>query len=231
MFKDAFTAFAKKLREIKASILLPAEQITADQKLGWGMTELNRACEDIDTLMGLAEKEVQATASKAAADALAEAIKDGKVIRKEDHETAITAAKDTTRTAVEKEFNAKAEQTKFAQDKRTELGALITAEAAALIPDELLTKEKADATIKAIKDRVTALNEKGITKESLPSAFKTVASVTDDTLYAACIQPVIDAKAAGGKVDAKASADGKVQPQGKPAGSEGAVTDERELIS
>ena len=38
-------------------------------------------------------------------------------------------------------------------------------------------------------------------------------------------------KAGGGKVDAKASADGKVQPQGKPAGSEGAVTDERELIS
>lgn len=224
-------AFAEKLRKIAASINIPAEQQAADKTTGWGMTELAGAPAELDSLIATAESELTKLTEAAKADALAEAIKAGTVLRKEDHDTAVTAAKDTARTEVEKEFAAKAEQAKFAQDKRTELGALITAEAAALIPDDRLTKENADATIKTIKDRVTALNEKGITKESLPSAFKTVASVTDETLYAACIQPVIDAKTSGGKVDAKASAEGKVQPQGKPAGSEGAVTDERELIS
>lgn len=231
MLTKALKALAQKLQKIAGSITIPAEQLAADKTTGWGMTELAGVPAEVEALVTTAESEINKLVDTAKTDALAEAIKAGTVIRKEDHDTAVTAAKNTARTEVEKEFTAKAEQTKFAQDKRTELAALITAEAAALIPDDRLTKENAEATIKAIKDRVTALNEKGITKESLPSAFKTVASVADNDLYAACIQPVIDAKASGGKVDAKASADTKVQPQGKAAGGEGAVTDERDLIS
>lgn len=207
---------------IAGAVTLPKEQMIGDEKFQTAIIDAKRL-PDVheEILAALAEDETSIGAA-----ALETAIKAGTHLRKEDHETAITAAKKTATEELQASFKTAAEAKDFAAGKRTELAKLITAEAAALITDERLTKDTAEATIALITARAEALNGKGITLESLPNAFKTVASVVEPVLYEACMEPVITVWASKGKVDAKASVTPpKVDVQGKPVDVEGQKTE------
>ena len=231
-FKEIFQKFAGDLRAAKKAILIPSEQITADQQLAWGLHELGESCNELDTLLGLAEKEIADAASNAAATALAEAIKAGTHFEKSAHELAVNAAKQTARDEAMTEFKALAEAKEFVAKKRAEAAAIVTAEYAALIPDELLAADKADATLSTLQARAEALKEKGVTTDTLPAAFKIVASITDPALYEASIAPTLDIIAKnGGKFSVTASKDKKQDKVDVNPGNPGAtVKDEADLL-
>ena len=212
-FEAAFKTFMGTMRDIKAKLLLPSEQVIADQNLAWASGQLSRECENLDTLFALAQTDIKQAADDAATLALAEAVKTGTHILKDAHESAITAAKQTATTEAETKFTTMAEAKAFADGKRTELATLITAEAAALVPDADLSTETHTATFAKFTARAEKLKASGITVESLPSAFKIVASQTDDGAYEACIAAVVDAFKPG-KLVVTAAKTEKVPVQG-----------------
>lgn len=192
-FEQAFKTFMGTLRDIKAKLLLPSEQVIADQNLSWAVTQFGSECERLDTLFALAQSDAKAAADAAVVLALAEAVKAGTYIPKDAHESAITAAKQTATTEAETKFKTIAEAKAFADGKRVELATLITAEAAALVSDADLSAETHTATFATFTARAEKLKASGITVESLPSAFKIVASQKEDAAYEACIAAVVDA--------------------------------------
>lgn len=192
---------------IAAALNLPSEQMVGDQKFQTAVIDAKRLPDaHAEILAALAEDE-----QTIANNALAEAVKAGTHIPKDAHETAVTAAKQSAQADAEKTFKAQAEAKQFADGKRAELAKLITAEAAALVPDSQLAADTHATTFAKLTARAEELKSKGITIESLPSVFTIVASQSDDALYAAYIKPVLEAHASK-KVTTTASTDKKVQP-------------------
>lgn len=204
------------LASIAAGLNLPKEQMVGDEKFQTAIIDAKRLPDAEAEVMAALTADFTAHAEST----LSEAVKAGSYIPKDAHESAITAAKQTATTEAETKFTTMAEAKAFADGKRAELATLITAEAAALVPDADLSTETHTATFAKFTARAEKLKASGITVESLPSAFKIVASQTDDGAYEACIAAVVDAFKPG-KLVVTASKTEKVPVQGngdaKPA--------------
>lgn len=197
------------LAAIAAGLNLPKEQMVGDEKFQTAIIDAKRVPESEAEVLAALATDFAAHAEST----LAEAVKDGTYIPKDAHESAITAAKQTATTEAETKFTTMAEAKAFAAGKRVELATLITAEAAALVSDADLSAETHAATFEKFTARAEKLKASGITVESLPSAFKIVASQKEDAAYEACIAAVVDAFKPG-KLTVTASKTEKVAVQG-----------------
>lgn len=177
------------LASIAAGLNLPKEQMVGDEKFQTAIIDAKRLPDAEAEVLAALTADLDAHS----ASTLAEAVKAGTYIPKDAHESAITAAKQTATAEAETKFTTMAQAKKFADGKRAELATLITAEAAALVSDEDLSADAHAATFAKFTARAEKLKASGITIESLPSAFKIVASQKDDGAYDACITAVVDA--------------------------------------
>lgn len=104
-------------------------------------------------------------------DVVAAAITAGTVIKKEDHETLITAAEAKGKTEAETAFRAEAARLAAAEVRREEIGKEVGVIAANALPIADLLAEDADARIIAFKGRVTALAEAKMDPAKFEAAY------------------------------------------------------------
>lgn len=170
-----------------AENLPPLEQVAATQPvlavfqdIEWAKLRLTAMDEQFSEQISGIDQMIAEMEKKAGESAISAAIADKTLLRAEDHETLITAAKETARKEVETEFRAKEQKretiAKLRNDLVTEIGAI----AAASLTDEDLTAEDSAERIKLVKDRVAKITAAGVTAESNEKVFTTLLACSAD---------------------------------------------------
>ena len=231
---DLYNKFNAALEKAK-----PLEQFEAGSaacgilnEIDWAKERLQRSGEELQSTLENAgkflsgfESKLNETPEMAAArfldeltasiekSALAAAIGEKKVVSIDDHNNALTAAKETAATeAKEKadgEFNAKLTAIKLIADRRTEAVTRVGEIAAAQLTDEILAGETFEASLVAIEGRISAMKEKDITAENRPRLYTDLLTKGSEEEFTASMEIVLEA--AGGKlatIKAEASKEG-----------------------
>lgn len=157
------------------------------------------------------DADMEKAAGAFAAEAEKKAIAEGRLVTKDAHTAAVSAAaedaKKATRDAIVKEFEAKAEAAKL-RGKLVEKG--LPAACAEKLPDAALTGEAATATQEKVTARVKRLTELGLKPDNADHAVH----------FAACAEGLDEAGDAAFALKAKTIEDAKkLVAAGKPGGN------------
>lgn len=203
-------------------------------EMDWAKKQLERAGEEIGATLQNADKilstfkvnkgEEPAMAASRFLDeliastkqeALTEAITAKKIVSFEDHQNAITSAKESAaeeaRTTAETEFNAKLEKINLLATRRKDAVTRIGELAAASISDDVLSGDKHEDAITAIEGRIAKMKENDITAENRPKIYADLVAKADDAAFSSSLEIILEA--AGGKLAAAAPAAPKVDPK------------------
>jgi hypothetical protein len=203
----------------------PIEQVEAAQpvitvlrEIDWASHRINEISGQVDTVIAAAEETLRTMTETAVTAAISEQVTAGALIRKEDHETLITAAADKAKKEVEQQFQAAADNAAALRTKREAITKDHGLHVAAALTDDDLAAEDADTRINRVTKRSADLKEAGILAEGTTEKFH--ASML------ACANTAEGDKEFDSRLDAfkstgfKASAQAPVTaPRGLPPGS------------
>lgn len=211
----------------------PLEQFEASSaargillEMDWAKKQLERAGEEIAATMQNADKilsnfkvnkgedpamaatrfleEFTASIQK---EAVSAAITAKTVVPFEDHENAITAAKETAaqeaKDAAETEFNAKLQKIELLATRRKDAVARIGELAAASISDDVLAGDKHEEAIVAKEGFIAKMKEKNITAEGRPKIYADLIAKADEAAFTTGLETILEA--AGGQLAAVAA--------------------------
>jgi hypothetical protein len=140
---------------------------SALRELEW----LGNRLEDLGNVWAERVGEVEGYVSAYDGSTIAAAITAGTVIKKEDHDTLITAAEEKGKTEAETAFRAEQQRVAAAQARRTALAEEIGVTAANALALEDLTAADVEDRVTAFKGRVTALKDAKMDPEKFSAAY------------------------------------------------------------
>lgn len=211
----------------------PIEQVEAAQpviavlrEIDWAAHRVNEISGQVDVAIAAAEETLKTMTASAVSEAISAQVTAGALIRKEDHETLITAAAEKAKEEVKQQFQAAADKATALHTKREAITKDHGVHVAAALSDDDLTAEDADARISRVTKRSADLKEAGIlaegTTEKFHASMLACANTAEgDTEFTARLEAF---KATGFKASAQPPV---TAPRTLPAGS----SDSKKLIA
>lgn len=173
----------------------------------WAQKDAEEMAASFDGKLENVEKMLADYTAKVSESAVAEAITAKKVVPFEDHENAITSAKETAakeaKDTAETEFNAKLQKIETLAARRKDAVTRIGELAAASLTDDVLAGDKHEEAITAIEGRIAKLKENHITAEGRPKMFSDLLAKADEAAFTAGLEIILEA--AGGQLAAVAA--------------------------
>ncbi len=156
----------------------PIEQIEASQPLigvlrevDWAKDRITRISAELDENIANAETMLATFTQEKIAAAITEKVTAGELVRKEDHETLITAAENKGKEEVRQEFQAAADRAQKITDLRNKIVTDHGVHVAASLSDDDLTAEDSADRVARVTARTQKLTEAGIVAEGATEKF------------------------------------------------------------
>lgn len=156
----------------------PIEQVEASQQLigvlrevDWAQHRITEISASVDEQVTKAETMLATYAQESIAAAITEKVTAGELIRKEDHETLITAAEKKGKDEVRQEFQAAADRAQKIAENRNKLVTDHGVHVAAALTDEDLTADDSADRIARITARTKKLTDAGIPADGATEKF------------------------------------------------------------
>jgi hypothetical protein len=182
--KSILAALAASLLELKnkansaLSGMQPLDQYAAAQEVTYAVKSLQYSEKVVTEMIGQAEAilskydtEIETAAASRAEVLLTEKLAAGEYLPKADVDAAVALSRKEGKDEAVTEFAAAKAAAEKVAARRTEIAAVTSPEAAALIPDEALTEESFAATKLEFKRRFDAVTEIGVTAAEKKDAF------------------------------------------------------------
>lgn len=219
-FKTLATALATFLVDFRAKMnpvlasLPPLESIEASDPVlcvirtaKWAMKDAEDMAASFDGKVSQVEDMLSKFAKDSGEAAITAAIEEKKIVLIADHDSALTAARETAkaegRTEAEVEFTAKLQAVQLLATRRTDAVTRLGSLAAAKITDEALLADDFETTLTAVEGRLATLKEKNITAELQPKVYESlVAHVQNEASFTSTLEVMLEA--AGGAFAAAA---------------------------
>lgn len=190
-FAALIAAIKAKFGEIRTKIeekmakLGPLEQLEVGQDVVSALRYAKYSVQEIEEIgnqLNQIEARYTADAEAAKAAGVEAALKAGEVIRKEDHDLAVTNAAAEAKDEIRAEFKQKEDSQKLITDRRAKAAEKVGVEAANALRDEDLGADDFDARLATLEKRVGEMKEFGVLgdKESTRSHFRKFAAFALD---------------------------------------------------